>query len=61
MQDLIVALGLVLVIEGALWALFPQYLTAMLEAAREVPDQSLRIAGLAAVITGALIVWFIRG
>jgi len=61
MQDLIAALGLVLVIEGALWALFPHYITAMLEAARRLPDQTLRITGLVAVIIGALIVWFIRG
>lgn len=61
MQDLIVALGLVLVIEGVLWALIPQYLTRMLEAAKELPEQTLRITGLSAVIVGVLIVWFIRG
>jgi len=61
MQDLIVALGLVLVIEGAIWALFPRYLTAMLEAAHELPEQVLRYTGLVAVLIGVLIVWFIRG
>jgi len=61
MQDLIVALGLVLVIEGVLWALFPGYLTAMLEAARELPEPVMRLIGLAAAIIGALVVWFIRG
>ena len=61
MQDLIVALGLVLVIEGALWALFPDYFTRMLEAARELPEPMLRYAGVAAVILGSLIVWLVRG
>ena len=61
MQDLIVALGLVLVIEGVLWALSPNYLTAMLEAARELPEPVMRFIGLAAAIIGALVVWFIRG
>jgi len=61
MQDLIVAVGLVLVIEGVLWALFPNYLTAMLEAARELPEPVMRLIGLAAAIIGALVVWFIRG
>ena len=61
MQDFIVALGLVLVIEGAIWALFPQYLTRMLEAAQELPEPYLRITGVGGVIIGALIVWFVRG
>ena len=61
MQDFIVALGLVFVIEGAIWALFPQYLTRMLEAAKEMPEQYLRFTGIGAVILGALVVWFVKG
>lgn len=61
MQDLIVALGLVLVIEGVLWVLFPAYLTRLLETAKELPESTLRFTGLAAVFIGLLIVWFIRG
>ena len=61
MQDLFVALGLVLVIEGALWALFPNYLTKMLEASRELGESGLRLTGLVAVIIGFVIVWLIRG
>lgn len=61
MSDLIVGLGLVFVIEGLLWALFPGYLTKLLEAAQEMPEQSLRISGAVAVALGVLIVWFVRG
>lgn len=61
MSELIVALGLVLVIEGLLWALAPRFGQRMLEAAAEMPESSLRTAGAVAVAIGVLIVWFVRG
>jgi uncharacterized protein YjeT (DUF2065 family) len=61
MSDLLVAIGLVFVIEGLLWALFPGFGRRMLEVAAEMPEQSLRLVGAAAVALGVLIVWLIRG
>lgn len=61
MSDLIVAFGLVLVIEGLLWALAPGFGRRMLEIASEMPESSLRTTGAAAVAIGVLIVWFVRG
>jgi hypothetical protein len=61
MSDLLTALGLVLVIEGALWALFPRLTVAALEAARQTPAEMLRIAGVAAAGLGVVIVWLVRG
>ena len=61
MYDLLVAAGLVLVIEGLLWALAPGFGRRMLEAASKIPDASLRIAGAGAVAAGVLIVWLVRG
>ena len=61
MSDLLVAAGLVLVIEGLLWALFPRFGMRMLEAASELPEQTLRTSGAVAVAGGVLIVWLIRG
>lgn len=61
MRDLIVAFGLVLVIEGLLWALAPAFGRRMLEAASEMPENSLRVAGSFAVAAGVLIVWLVRG
>ena len=60
MDDLAVAVGLVLVIEGLLWALAPRFGRRLLEAASEVPESSLRLAGTVAVAAGVLIVWFVR-
>lgn len=61
MNDLAVAFGLVLVLEGLLWALAPHIARRLLEMAVSTPEASLRNAGWAAVATGAFIVWLIRG
>ncbi|MFO1059893.1 MAG: DUF2065 domain-containing protein [Dongiaceae bacterium] len=59
--DLITALGLVLVIEGVLLALFPDRLRRMIAAMLAQPAQAVRIAGLACAVVGVGIVWLIRG
>ena len=61
MSDLLVGLGLVFVIEGLLWALFPGFLLAMLEASKTLPEHSLRSAGAVAIAIGVIIVWLVRG
>ncbi len=61
MDDLLVAVGLVLVIEGLLWAVAPRFGRRMLETASEMPESSLRTAGAIAVAAGVFIVWLIRG
>ena len=61
MSDLIVAFGLVMVIEGLLWAAAPQLGLRLLEAAAHMPERTLRTAGVAAVAGGFVIVWLMRG
>ena len=46
MNDLIVGFGLVLVIEGLLWALAPHLAMRFLEGASATPESTLRIAGV---------------
>lgn len=61
MSDFIVALGLVLVIEGVIYAAFPAGLKRMMESALGTPDSMLRTGGLVAAATGLFIVWLVRG
>lgn len=61
MDDLFAAGALVLVIEGALYAAFPEGMKRMMAQALEMPEHVLRIAGLAAAAVGVLLVWLIRG
>lgn len=60
MDELFVALGLVLVIEGALYALFPAGMKRMAETMERVPAGSLRTAGLFAATVGVGVVWLVR-
>lgn len=61
MSDLIAALGLVLVIEGLLWAAFPALTVRMLQAVTGTPEPMLRVVGVVTLALGVLIVWIVRG
>ncbi|MEO0620128.1 MAG: DUF2065 family protein [Pseudomonadota bacterium] len=61
MSDLFVGLGLVLVIEGLIWALVPGYARRTLEAIDELGETALRVAAVVAVALGVLVVWLARG
>lgn len=61
MSDIVVAFGLVLVIEGLIWALLPRLGINMLAAAAKMPEQSLRLAGACAMAAGVALVWLVRG
>lgn len=61
MSDLAVGLGLVLVIEGLLWALAPDLGRRILAMTAETPERELSIAGWIAVAAGLVVVWFVRG
>jgi hypothetical protein len=61
MGDLAVALGLVLVLEGLLWALAPDAARRMLATLAETPERQLATAGWLAVAAGAAVVWLVRG
>jgi uncharacterized protein YjeT (DUF2065 family) len=56
-----VALGLVLVIEGALWALAPGLGRKFLEATAGMPESTLRMVGAGAAAAGVLLIWAARG
>jgi uncharacterized protein len=61
MSDFVVALGLVLVIEGIVFAAFPGAGKRGVAAVLATPDAVLRGVGLASALVGVLLVWLIRG
>jgi len=61
MSDLIVAVGLVLALEGTLYALSPGGMKTMMRNALELPDHVLRYAGVGALAIGVAVVWAVRG
>jgi uncharacterized protein len=60
MSDFLAALGLVLAIEGILFAAFPLAAKRAMAAALETPDGRLRIVGLVSALIGVAIVWLVR-
>ncbi|WAP67429.1 DUF2065 domain-containing protein [Jiella pelagia] len=60
MTDLFDALGLLLVIEGIVYCLFPSFAKRMAKAAMEVSAERLRYGGLAVACLGVGIVWIVR-
>jgi len=61
MRDFLVAIGLVLAIEGLIFAALPQVAKRLAATALEAPDSVLRIAGVVSALLGVIIVWWIRG
>ena len=60
MRAFLTAFALVLVIEGALYALFPETMKRAMMFALAQPLEVLRIGGAVAVGIGVLVVWLIR-
>ncbi|MDJ0948640.1 MAG: DUF2065 domain-containing protein [Alphaproteobacteria bacterium] len=60
MSDLVVALGLVLVIEGILYAALPDTMKRLMAQVMEMPVGQLRTAGLVAAAVGLSLVWVVR-
>ena len=60
MDDLIVALGLFLFIEGILYALFPSKMKNMLKKIDMLKISQIRFSGLIFAIIGFAIVWYFK-
>jgi len=61
MSDFLVALGLVFVIEGIVFAAFPGSAKRAVTAVLQTPDAVLRVVGLASAVFGVVLVWLTRG
>jgi hypothetical protein len=61
MIELATAFGLVLVFEGLLYATAPGKLKRLMLQLQEIPDDALRVGGVAAVGIGVFVVWLVRG
>ena len=61
MKELVIALGLLLFIEGMLYAIFPSKMKNMLKIIEKVEVKQLRAGGLFFAIIGFIIIWYVKG
>jgi uncharacterized protein YjeT (DUF2065 family) len=56
-ETALLALGLVLIVEGLVYALAPSLIDRMLVALATVPPEARRLMGLLALVSGLVLVW----
>ena len=60
MSDFLAALGLVFVIEGMIFAAFPEAAKKAMASVLQTQDMSLRLIGIGSAIVGLALVWLVR-
>tara|TARA_B100000902_G_C26481464_1_gene514971 strand:- start:277 stop:462 length:186 start_codon:yes stop_codon:yes gene_type:complete len=60
MEELIIAFGLFLFIEGLLYAIFPSKMKNMLKKIDLIADNQLRAGGLVFAVIGFIIIYYIK-
>ena len=60
MKELVIAFGLLLFIEGLLYALFPSKMKNMLKTIEKMQVNQLRVGGLLFALIGFAIVWYFK-
>lgn len=60
MKELVIAFGLLLFIEGILYALFPSKMKNMLKTIEKMEINQLRTGGLIFALLGFTIVWYYK-
>lgn len=59
-SDFLVGVGILLVIEGLMFAAAPVFLKRAMKNAMETPDTILRAAGIGSAVVGLFVIWLIR-
>ncbi len=60
MDEIFTAVGLLLFIEGLLYAIFPRSMKKMLNSMKDLSEQKLRVGGLIFAIIGFIIIAYIK-
>ena len=60
MNELIIAFGLFLFIEGILYTIFPSKMKSMLKKLELIKDSQLRLGGLIFAIIGFIIIYYVK-
>ena len=58
--DFLIGLGILLVLEGLLFAAIPAWMRQAMKSALATPDNILRAVGLGSAVIGLILIWFVR-
>ena len=61
MKEFVIAIGLILFIEGLLCALFPSKIKNMSKLIEAMSVNNLRTIGIVFAVIGFIIIWYIKG
>ena len=61
MAEFITAIGLLLVAEGLLYGGFPNLAKRLAAEVVQMPESTLRVAGVGAMAAGVVVVWLVHG
>jgi len=61
MSDFLAALGLVFVIEGLIFAAFPDAAKLAMTSVLKTPGVSVALIGVGSALVGVIVVWLVRG
>jgi len=61
MSEVVAAIGLVLVLEGVAYALFPDFMKRTAAQVIATSGDTLRVAGVVSAVVGVALVWLVRG
>lgn len=58
--DILIGLGMLLVIEGLVFAAAPGWMRRAMESVLHTPDNILRLTGLGTAVAGLIVIWLVR-
>lgn len=58
--DFLIGVGILLVIEGLLFAASPTWMRRAMKSALATPDNVLRVVGIGSAVVGLILIWLIR-
>ena len=58
--DFLIGVGVLLVIEGLLFAASPEWMRRAMKSAMATPDHILRAVGIGSAVAGLILIWLIR-
>jgi uncharacterized protein YjeT (DUF2065 family) len=58
--DLLIGIGILLVIEGLLFAAMPNWMRQAMKSAILTPDNILRAVGIGSAVVGLIMIYFVR-